>query len=106
MREPGRGERAFPKVLLGVAIGVLIESVLILAFYALVGGGPLISGPITAKDEAGVLGIGLMRAVVPLSVLACALWVIVSKRYPPSDRKWAYGAIAAIMAFWLAAGSL
>jgi hypothetical protein len=40
------------------------------------------------------------------AVLGAALWIIVSKRYPPADRKWAYGAIAAIMAFWLAAGAL
>jgi uncharacterized BrkB/YihY/UPF0761 family membrane protein len=60
-------------------------------------------------DDTGALqfdAVFIMRTVVTLAVLFSALWVIISKRYPPADRKWAYGAIGAIMAFWLAAGAL
>jgi uncharacterized membrane protein len=41
------------------------------------------------------------RAVITLLVLVSALFVILSRKYGGSDRKWAYGAIAAIIAFWL-----
>jgi MFS family permease len=47
-----------------------------------------------------------VRVGITLAVLPAGLYVILSKRYPPADRKWAYGAIGLIMAFWLAAGSL
>jgi uncharacterized BrkB/YihY/UPF0761 family membrane protein len=47
-------------------------------------------------------GVFIMRTIVTLAVMFAALWVIVSKRYPPADRWWAFGAIGAILAFWFA----
>lgn len=61
-----------------------------------------LDGPLTPFPEY----IATMRTVVTLSVLAASLYVILSKKYPPADRKWAYGAVGGIMAFWLAAGQL
>lgn len=60
----------------------------------------------TPFESAGVFA---MRIVVTLAIMTAALYVILARksgRYPPSDRKWAYAALAAIMAFWLAVGAL
>jgi hypothetical protein len=112
-------QSVLPLLLLGIATGFLLQTVLSWLVRVLVSYqfdpdvewvddlgwmvGP--DGPRPAGIS-GVDAVFIMRTVVTLCVMACALWVIVSKRYPPSDRKWAYGAIGAILAFWLAAGAL
>ncbi|HSU07067.1 MAG TPA: hypothetical protein VLI93_15995 [Acetobacteraceae bacterium] len=42
-----------------------------------------------------------MRIGVSLVLLIAALWVILSKRYVPTDRHWAYGIIGSIVGYWL-----
>jgi len=44
---------------------------------------------------------GTMPVVVSLVLLIAALWVILSKRYTPTDRHWAYGSVGTIVGFWL-----
>jgi hypothetical protein len=43
----------------------------------------------------------LMRAILSLILFSGAFWVILSRRYTPTDRHWAYGAVGTIVGFWL-----
>lgn len=51
-------------------------------------------------------GVFTVRTILSFAIAGAALYVILSRRYPPTDRKWAYGAIGAITGFWLVAGAL
>lgn len=42
-----------------------------------------------------------ISVVISLIVLAPALWVILSKRYSPREKHWAYATIGTIVGFWL-----
>jgi hypothetical protein len=53
-------------------------------------GGP---GPYHAED--------VMRVVVSLMLLPCALFIILSARYKPTDKHWAYVTVGTIIGFWL-----
>jgi hypothetical protein len=41
------------------------------------------------------------RTGMSFVLLVAALWVILSKRYGPTDRHWAYGIIGMIVGYWL-----
>ena len=43
----------------------------------------------------------VMQVVLSLVVVASALYVILFKPDAPEDHKWAYGAIALVLGFWL-----
>jgi hypothetical protein len=43
----------------------------------------------------------LTCAIISLILFGGALWVIVSQRYTPTDRHWAYGTVGTIVGFWL-----
>jgi len=43
----------------------------------------------------------IIRACVSVTVLTCALYVILSDIYPDSTAKWAYGAIGIVIGYWL-----
>jgi len=53
----------------------------------------------TASSTARVMQVGLS-----LVVLAAALYVILFKPDAPEDHKWAYGAVALVLGFWLRGG--
>jgi hypothetical protein len=42
-----------------------------------------------------------MRVVISIVLLGSALWVILSGKYAPADRHWAYGALGTIIGAWL-----
>jgi hypothetical protein len=44
----------------------------------------------------------LMQVVVTIIFSAAALFAIFSKRFEAADKNWAYGAVAAILGYWLA----
>jgi len=41
------------------------------------------------------------RILVSSVVLAASLYVILSKRYTPQDKHWAYATVGTILGFWL-----
>lgn len=43
----------------------------------------------------------LTQGVVSLALLAATLFVILSKRYAPKDKHWAYATVGLILGFWL-----
>ena len=43
----------------------------------------------------------LTQVVVSLALLAATLFVILSKRYAPKDKHWAYATVGLILGFWL-----
>jgi hypothetical protein len=43
----------------------------------------------------------LMRVAVSLLVLGASLFVILSKRYGPKDKHWAYATVGTLLGFWL-----
>ncbi len=42
-----------------------------------------------------------MQAVVSTAILGCALYVILSLKYGPQDKHWAYGSEGTILGYWL-----
>ena len=92
-----------PKVLL-IAVGVAVVAWVGLALHletlGLRGGFEFDVAP--AHLTAAELGLDiLMRIIVSLVLLLAALWVVLSQRYQPTDRHWAYGIIGTVVGFWL-----
>jgi hypothetical protein len=44
---------------------------------------------------------GTMQVIVSVAILACALAIILSSKYGPQDKHWAYGSAGTILGFWL-----
>lgn len=42
-----------------------------------------------------------VQVALTFIVLTAALWVILSKRYPPKAEHWAYGIVGMVLGFWL-----
>lgn len=42
-----------------------------------------------------------MRIIVTLTVLLCALYIILSKHYEADQQKWAFGVIGTVLGYWL-----
>lgn len=53
-------------------------------------------GPIVTSDLVLV-----MKISVSVVVLACASFVILSKRYGPKDKHWAYATVGTLVGYWL-----
>jgi hypothetical protein len=43
----------------------------------------------------------IMQIVISIVFISASLFVILSRRYAPTDRHWAYGALGTILGFWL-----
>jgi hypothetical protein len=43
----------------------------------------------------------MMQVLISLIILGAALWVILSRKYQPTDRHWAYGLVGTVIGFWL-----
>jgi hypothetical protein len=43
----------------------------------------------------------IFPALISMTVLAAALYVILSKKYPPKVEHWAYATIGTVLGFWL-----
>jgi hypothetical protein len=43
------------------------------------------------------------RAILSGVILACALYVILSKRFQPREKHWAYGVVGTLIGYWLKA---
>jgi len=43
----------------------------------------------------------LMPTIISVVLLAASLWVILTKKYQPTDRHWAYGIVGTIIGYWL-----
>jgi hypothetical protein len=41
------------------------------------------------------------QVAISLIILSASLFVILTKRYTPTDRHWAYGALGTVIGFWL-----
>lgn len=63
---------------------------------AILAAAPSISGPSNPDNIRLIISL-----VVSLTVLAPALWVVLSKRYSPREKHWAYATIGTIVGFWL-----
>jgi hypothetical protein len=64
-----------------------------LIFPPTVGGPQLWASPYHTQD--------LMRIIISLMLLPCALFIILSSRYKPTDKHWAYATVGTIIGFWL-----
>lgn len=45
----------------------------------------------------------IIQAAISIIFIGASLFVILSQRYAPDDRHWAYGALGTILGFWLKA---
>jgi hypothetical protein len=43
----------------------------------------------------------IARAILSITLLIAALFVILTNRYSPQDKHWAYGTIGTLIGFWL-----
>lgn len=43
----------------------------------------------------------IMACLVSLAVLGSALYIILSRAFPESAEKWAFGAVGTVLGFWL-----
>jgi len=43
----------------------------------------------------------LVRTVVSFTVLGCAIYVILSARFTPTEKNWAFGITGTILGYWL-----
>jgi hypothetical protein len=43
----------------------------------------------------------LMQGIISVTLLAAALFIVLSKRYSPHDKHWAYTTLGTILGFWL-----
>ena len=57
--------------------------------------------PASPASPASFTAADAMRILVSLFLLAAVLWVILSRRYGPTDRHWSYGVIGTVVGFWL-----
>lgn len=44
-----------------------------------------------------------MRVLISLTVLGCALWIILNADYSDAHQKWAFGIVGTIVGYWLKA---
>lgn len=42
-----------------------------------------------------------VRAALSAIILACALYVILSTRFQPREKNWAYGIVGTLVGYWL-----
>ena len=71
-----------------------------------ISGSVITSSIVPAPDrETANMAVALLIAqlVVTGLFMGASLFVVLSKRYPPADRHWAYGALGTILGFWLRA---
>jgi hypothetical protein len=43
----------------------------------------------------------IVRAIVSLAILSCAMFVILSPRFKTPEKHWAFGVIGTILGYWL-----
>ncbi len=81
-------------LLMSGGLYTLLKKIALTAAHPLVLTAPLPAPP--AFDAATV-----MRMAISLGLLGASLFVILSKRYTPTDRHWAYATVGTILGFWL-----
>jgi hypothetical protein len=42
-----------------------------------------------------------MQIVISVFVLGSGLWVVLSRKYQPTEKHWAFGVVGTIIGFWL-----
>jgi hypothetical protein len=83
----------------GIGLALFVGGVLLLA-----GAGIGIEYASPSLIELFLRGIkpgDIPRLALSAILLAAALFVILTKRYSPQDKHWAYGTIGTIVGFWL-----
>jgi hypothetical protein len=80
-------------------------SLLSIGFYSTIDSlpPPPPNGAAPGPDAAGVSPEYWVRIAVTGILLLAALIVVLTKRYAPEDKNWAYGTIGAIVGYWLKA---
>ena len=43
----------------------------------------------------------IMQIVVSLTILGCAVYIVLSRSYDPQEKHWAYGSAGTILGYWL-----
>jgi mannose/fructose/N-acetylgalactosamine-specific phosphotransferase system component IID len=94
-----------PKILVGaLVVGAVLAAggAILCATPIESSGGPTYDSalPERASDVASLVT-SLMPTIISVVLLAASLWVILTKRYQPTDRHWAYGIVGTIIGYWL-----
>jgi len=81
--------------------GLLLFLTLALALTLLALRGRAFARPLPAAPFPRPLAEFAMRAGLTVAVLAAGLYIILSRQFSAESEKWAYGAIGALLGFWL-----
>jgi hypothetical protein len=89
------------------SIGLFVVSVIVLLALGLwrpTSPAEVPSPPPPGPEPATSLSYALCaQLVISAVLLVAALFVILTKKYPPQDKHWAYGALGTVVGFWLKA---
>lgn len=85
-----------------VSIGLFVVAAVALFFIGETRQGALPPPP-TPEVPAAMNYPLIAQLVISAILLAAALFVILTKKYPPQDKHWAYGALGTVVGFWLKA---
>jgi hypothetical protein len=87
-----------------ISIGLFVVAAVVLFFVGSTRQGALPPPPAPAPEAPAVMSYPLVaQLVISAVLLAAALFVILTKKYPPQDKHWAYGALGTVVGFWLKA---
>lgn len=89
-----------------ISIGLFVVAAVVLFFVGSTRQGDLSPQrpPAPAPEVPAVMSYPLTaQLVISAVLLVAALFVILTKKYPPQDKHWAYGALGTVVGFWLKA---
>jgi hypothetical protein len=90
-----------------ISIGLFVVAAVVLFFVGSTRQGalpPPPPPPAPAPEVPAVMSYPLTaQLVISAVLLVAALFVILTKKYPPQDKHWAYGALGTVVGFWLKA---
>lgn len=87
-----------------LSIGLFVVAAVVLFFIGEAKQGAMAPPPAPAPEVPAGMSYPLVaQLVISAILLAAALFVILTKKYPPQDKHWAYGALGTVVGFWLKA---
>ena len=85
-----------------LSVGLFVIAAVVLFFTGQTKQGALPPAP--APEVPAAMSYPLVaQLVISAVLLIAALFVILTKKYPPQDKHWAYGALGTVVGFWLKA---
>lgn len=85
-----------------LSIGLFVVAAVVLFFIGEARQGAMPPSP-APEVPVGMSYPLVAQLAISAILLVAALFVILTKKYPPQDKHWAYGALGTVVGFWLKA---